>query len=108
MRLGTPIVAALAAGLLTVGAAAPAYAVTGAGSAVANPGSTERLETNGQDRTAGMGRMHEQMMKGMSDNISMEDMMQNVPGMTKMREQMMADHPADKTPPAQARLKEEV
>jgi hypothetical protein len=47
--------------------------------------------------------MHEQMMKGMSDTASMEDMMQSVPGMAKMHEQMMADHPADKTPSAHAR-----
>jgi hypothetical protein len=35
----------------------------------------------------------------------MEEMMQRTPGMAKMHEQMMADHPAGKTPPAHAREK---
>ena len=104
MRSRTKIVSVLAAGLLTVGAAAPAYAaVEGGGPATSSVSSAERLATNGQDGTPDMGRMHEQMMKGMSDTASMEDMMQTVPGMAKMHEQMMADHPADKTPSAHAR-----
>ena len=97
MRSRTKIVAALAAGLLTVGAAAPAYAAVEDGGPATSSASTERGATNGQEGTPNMGRMHEQMMKGMSDTASMEDMMQSVPGMAKMHEQMMADHPADKT-----------
>ena len=106
MRSRTKIFAVLAAGLLAVGAAAPAYAaVEGGGDSATSSASTERVATNGQDGTPNMGRMHEQMMKGMSDTTSMEEMMQRTPGMAKMHEQMMADHPADKTPPAHAREK---
>ena len=104
MRSRTKIVTVLAAGLLTAGAAAPAYAaVEGGGPATSSASSAERLATNGQDGTPDMGRMHEQMMKGMSGTVSMEDMMQTVPGMAKMHEQMMADHPAGETPSAHAR-----
>ena len=103
MRSRTKIVSVLAAGLLTVGAAAPAYAAVEGGGPATSSASAEWAATNGQDGTPDMGRMHEQMMKGMSDTATMEDMMQTVPGMAKMHEQMMADHPADENPSAHAR-----
>ena len=103
MRSRTKIVTVLAVGLLTLGAAAPAYAAVKDRGPATSSASAERGATNGQDGTPNMGRMHEQMMKGMSDTASMEDMMQSVPGMAKMHEQMMADHPADKMPSAHAR-----
>ncbi|TFD21513.1 hypothetical protein [Cryobacterium sp. TMS1-13-1] len=103
MRSRTKIVTVLAAGLLTVGATAPAYAAVEDGAPDTSSASTERVATHGQDGMPDMGRMHEQMMNGMSETASMEDMMQSVPGMAKMHEQMMADHPADKSPSADAR-----
>lgn len=103
MRSRTKIVTALAAGLLAAGAVVPAYAAIEDGGPATSSASAEWVITNGQDGTPDMGRMHEQMMKGMSDAASMEDMMQTVPGMAKMHEQMMTGHPADKTPSAHAR-----
>jgi len=104
MRSRTRIVTVLAAGLLTAGAAAPAYAaVEGGGPTGSSASSEEHRATTGQDRSPDMGRMHEQMMKGRTDTASMDELMQTIPGMSKMREQMMADHSADKTPSAQTR-----
>ena len=122
MRSRTWIVAVAVAGLLSAGAAAPAYAaVESASPATSSAPSAEQHGKIGQDGMpepgrmhkqmmkgmpdmASMGRMHKQMMKGMRDMASMDqDMMQSMPGMAKMHEQMMTSHPADGMPSAQAR-----
>lgn len=42
-----------------------------------------------------MSRMHEQIMKGISDIAGMPEMMESVAGMAKMYEQMMPARPAE-------------
>ena len=105
MRSRTWIVAVAVAGLLSAGAAAPAYAaVESASPATSSAPSAEQHGKIGQDGMPEPGRMHKQMMKGMPDMASMDqDMMQSMPGMAKMHEQMMTSHPADGMPSAQAR-----
>ena len=63
MRSRIWIVTVVAAGFLSVGAAAPAYAaVDGASPARSSVPSAEPHRTNNQDGMPDMGRMHEQMM----------------------------------------------
>lgn len=98
MRSRTWMVTLATAGLLAAGAAAPVYAAEGTAPAASSAPSAERAAASGQDGTPDMGRMHEQMMKGMQNTASMEEMMQRVPGLAKMCEKMMTATAADGTP----------
>ncbi|WP_346926399.1 hypothetical protein [uncultured Arthrobacter sp.] len=91
MRSRTWMVTLATAGFLAASAAAPAYAAEGSALAASSARAEERTATSGPDGMPDMGRMHEQMMKGMSDGTSMEDMMQRNPGLAKMCEKMMSD-----------------
>ena len=90
MRSRTWMVTLATAGLLTAGAAVPANAAEGPAPAAASAPAAERAVAGGQGGMPDMGRMHEQMMKGM-DMASMAEMMQDAPGLAKMCEKMMTD-----------------
>lgn len=77
--------------------ATPAYAAVGGNSpTTSSASSAKQHRANGQHGMPAMGRMHEQMMKGMLDKASMEGMegMMHAPGMAKMYERMMNEHSA--------------
>ena len=92
MRSRTWMVTLATAGFLAASATAPAYAAEGAALAAGPAPTVERAAPSGQDGTPEMGRMHEQMMKGMSGMTSMEEMMQHAPGLAQMCEKMMTDN----------------
>ncbi|MCO4254464.1 hypothetical protein [Pseudarthrobacter cellobiosi] len=97
MRSRTWMVTLATAGLLAAGAAAPAYAAEGTAPAASSAPAAERAAASGRDGAPDMGRMHEQMMKGMRDMASMEEMMQRIPGLAKMCEKMMTDSASEGT-----------
>lgn len=97
MRSRAWMVTLATASFLAISAGAPAYAAERAVPAASSAPAVERAAASGPDGTADMGRMHEQMMKGMSDGTSMEEMMQHAPGLAKMCEKMMTDNSPEGT-----------